>query len=109
MNIPTIGTNNHGEKPYRVYLGTGTARVEKFDVFAYNESEAVDMVADYVEENEFEGLYADYYELADLCEGGETVDEYAEIHGLICCGNHGIYLDVLAIDNGEKWIGGSVK
>ena len=97
MNITTIGTNNHGEKPYRVYLGTGTARIEKFDVFAYNESEAVDMVADYVEENEFEGLYFDYYELYDLCEG-ETVGEYAEAHNLICCGNHGIYLEVAGLE-----------
>lgn len=97
MNITTIGTNYHGEKCYRVYLATGTAWYKVFQVYAYNESEAVDMVADYVEENEFEGLYFDYYELYDLCED-ETVGEYAEAHNLICCGNHGIYLEVAGLE-----------
>ena len=97
MNITTIGANNYGEKCYRVYLATGTAWYKVFQVYAYNESEAVDMVADYVEENEFEGLYADYYELYDLCED-ETVGEYAEAHNLICCGNHGIYLEVAGLE-----------
>ena len=93
-----IGTNNYGEHLYRVYIGTGTAWYKVFQVYAYNESEAVDMVADYVEENEFEGLYADYYEIFDLCDFGETVGEYAEAHGLICCGNHGIYLEVAGLE-----------
>jgi hypothetical protein len=98
MDITTIGTNYYGEKYYRVYLATGTAWYKVFQVYAYNESEAVDMVADYVEENELEGLYADYWELFDLCDVGQTVDEYAEAHNLICCGNHGIYLEVAGLE-----------
>lgn len=97
MNISTIGTNECGEHLYRIYLSTGSMWLKVFQVYAYNESEAVDMVADYVEEHEFEGLYFDYYELYDLCEG-ETVGEYAEAHNLICCGNHGIYLEVAGLE-----------
>jgi hypothetical protein len=98
MNITTIGTNNYGEKCYRVYLATGTAWYKVFQVYAYNEQEAVDMVADHCEEHEFRGLYSDYYELADECETGQSVDEYAEAHNLICCGNHGIYLELAGIE-----------
>ena len=98
MNITTIGTNNYGEKCYRVYLATGTAWYKVFQVYAYNESEVVDMVADYCEDNELHGLYSDYYDIADECEAGQTVDEYAESHNLICCGNHGIYLDVAGLE-----------
>lgn len=98
MNITTIGTNYHGEKCYRVYLATGTAWLKVFQVYAYNEQEAVDLVADYCEEHEFEGLYTDFYGLADECEVGQSVDEYAEAHNLICCGNHGIYLEVAGLE-----------
>ena len=93
----TIGSNSCGEKLYRIYLGTGTMWLKVFQAYAYNEQEAVDLVADYCEEHELEGLYADYYELYDLCED-ETVGEYAETHNLICCGNHGIYLEVAGLE-----------
>lgn len=93
----TIGSNHYGEKCYRVYLGTDLAWCEVFEAYAYNENEAVDLVADYCEENELKGLYVDYYDIYDLCED-ETVDEYAEIHNLICCGNHGIYLDIIRLE-----------
>lgn len=98
MDTITIGSNHYGEKHYRVALGTGTAWVQPFEVYAYNEGEAVDMVADYCEENELEGLYADYYDLADECEVGQSVDEYAEANGLTCCGNHGIYLQIAGME-----------
>ena len=93
-----INEGNHGEKLYRVLLGTGTIYLEEFYVYAYNETEAADLVADYCEEHEFCGLYGDFYDLADLCENGETVDEYAEANGLICCGNHGIYIELARIE-----------
>lgn len=98
MNIPTIGSNSCGENLYRVYISTGTMWLKVFHVYAYNETEAVDLVADYCEEHELEGLYTDYWELFDLCDMGETVDEYAESRNLICCGNHGIYLEVAGIE-----------
>lgn len=97
MNIPIIGSNAYGETLYRIYLGTGTAWHKVFQAYAYNEQEAVDLVVDYCEENELHGLYADYYEIMDLCEG-ETVDEYAEAHNLTCCGNHGVYIELAGIE-----------
>ena len=98
MNVIKIGSNSCGEKLYRVFIGTGTIWLQEFLVYAYSGQEAVDIVADYCEEQEWSGLYADYYEIADLCGPGQSVDEYVEAHGLICCGNHGIYLDVAGLE-----------
>lgn len=92
-----INNGNYGETLYKVTLGTGTVWTQSYEVYAYNETEAVDLVADYVEEQEFSGLYSDYYELADLCET-ETVDEFADKNGLVCCGNHGIYIQLINIE-----------
>ena len=97
-----INEGNYGEKLYKVTLGTGLAWTQTFDVYAYNESEAVDIVADYCEENELQGLYGDFYEVADLCDIGQSVDEYAEANGLTCCGNSGIYLQILDIEECEE-------
>ena len=96
-----INTGNYGEKLYAVTLGTGLAWTKQVLVYACHETEAVDLVADYVEEQELFGLYSDHYELADLCETGQTVDEYAEANNLVCCGNHGIYLQVINIEEVE--------
>ena len=90
----TIGNNNCGETLYEVRLGTGLAWYEVFRAYAYNEQEAVDLVADYCEEHHLYGLYSDHYELADECEAGQSVDEYVEAHNLTCCGNHGIYVSI---------------
>lgn len=87
------------EPLWKITLGTGLAWIETFEVYTTQEVEALDIVADYLEEHdEFENLYADYYDIYDLCEGDETVDEYAEAHGLVCCGNHGIYIQVINIE-----------
>ena len=94
----TIGSNSCGEKCYRVYLATGTAWYKVFQVYAYNESEAVDLVADYCVENELEGLYADYWDIYDNLEFDETVDNVIEANNLICCGNYGIYLEVAGLE-----------
>lgn len=94
MNAIVIGSNSCGENLYEAYIGTGTAWCMVFKAYAYNEQEAVDLIADYCEEHELHGLYSDYYELADLCETGQSVEEYAEANNLTCCGNHGIYLEV---------------
>lgn len=97
MHIIIIGNGEHGEYLYKVCLATGTAWLKEFHVYAYNETEAADLVADYCDEHELDGLYADYYEIFDICEG-ETVDEYAEAHNLTCCGNHGIYIEIVSIE-----------
>lgn len=91
-----INEGNYGERLYKVTLGTGTAWTQSYEVYAYNEGEAVDLVADYVQEHH-KGLCSDHYELADCCETSETVDEYAEANGLTCCGNSGIYMQILDI------------
>ena len=96
--MEAIGNNNHGETLYKVTLNTGVMWLEEFKVYAYNEQEALDLVADYCEEHELKGLYFDHYELADECEVGQTVDEYVEAHGLTCCGNHGIYVSLADVE-----------
>lgn len=97
-----INEGNYGEKLYAITLSTGTAWTQTFEVYAYHEQEAVDIVADYCEDHRLEGLYSDYYELAELCEVGQTVDEYAEANSLTCCGNHGIYMQILGIQEVTK-------
>lgn len=96
-------SNKHGEQLYTVTLGTGTVWTQSYDVYAYNEQEAADLVADYIEEQELHGLYMDWHELSDLCERGETPDSYAESHNLTCAGNHGIYMEITNITRGEKF------
>ena len=84
-------------KKYIVLIGCVNDTPEKFEVLAHNQQEALDLVADYIVTEEFEDLYADHYEIFDLCEAGQTVDEYIEENALLCCGTDGIYLDVRAI------------
>lgn len=93
-----INERFHKENLYTITVGTGLAWTEEFKVYAFNEQEAVDLVADYIEAKELKGLYADHYELFDCADVGQTVDEYAEANGLTCCGNHGIYLQIIEIE-----------
>ena len=90
-------SNQCDEKLYAVSLNTGLAWLQTDSVYAYNEQEAVDLIADYLEANDLHGLYCDWYDLMDLCEAGETPDEYAEANNLICAGNHGIYISIAGI------------
>ena len=92
-----INEGNYGEKLYTITLGTGLAWTQSYEVYAYNESDAIDLVADYCEENEFHRLYCGFYDLYDECEDNQSVDEYADANGLTCCGNSGIYLQILDI------------
>ena len=88
------------EQLYTVTLGTGTMWTQSYSVYAYNEQEAIDLVADHIEEQELHGLYCDWYELADICGVGETPESYAESHNLTCAGNHGIYVEILDVKKG---------
>ena len=97
MSVIKIGTNDHGEHHYRIFIVTGTMWLQEFHVHAYNESEAIDLVADYCEEHKLRGLYFERYELVNP-RNGETVDEYAEAHNLTCCGNHGIYIEIAGLE-----------
>lgn len=93
--LTIINAGNHGEKLYKIGLWTGLAWVAEYGVYAYNEQEACDILADYLEENESD-MCIDYWYLNDLCDSFQSVDEYAAAHNLTCCGNHSIYL---AIEN----------
>lgn len=94
-----INPNSHycGEILYTVSLNTGTAWLETYGVYAYDEQDAVDLIADYLEANELHGLYCDWYEIMDNCGFGETPEEYAESMNMICAGNHGVYISVADI------------
>lgn len=94
--LTIINEGNYGEKLYKIGLWTGTAWIAEYGVYAYNPTDACDRLADYLEENE-SGLCTEYWELADLCDSFQSVDEYAEAHNLTCCGNHGIYLEIESI------------
>ena len=74
-------SNQCNEKLYTVSLNTGLAWLQEYSVYAYNEQEAVDLVADYLEAEELTGLYSNHYTLADLCEAGETVEDFTNEFG----------------------------
>ena len=82
---------------YQIIIGTGTAWTKEFKVHAYNEKEAIDLLADYLEEEEMDDLYGDHYSLLEYCDMGQTVDEYAKANNLTCCGSHRIYLKILEV------------
>lgn len=92
-----INAKTSGDRLYSVLLNTGTWLLQELKVYAQNEQEAIDFVADYVESHE-SYLCADHYALMDLCESNQTVDEYAEANNLTCAGNHGVYISVAGIE-----------
>ena len=95
--LTIINEGNYGEKLYKIGLWTGTAWIVEYGVYAYSEQGACDTLADYLEENE-SGLCHEYWELNDLCDSFQSVDEYAEANNLTCCGNHGVYIEIANIE-----------
>lgn len=94
--MSAINENNYnGEQLFQIILGTG----EKFKVYAFDEQEALNTLADYLVEEEQEYSYTDYYEIADLCEVGQSVSEYAEENNIYCAGEQGVYIQVSEIQN----------
>ena len=82
---------------YRVTIGTGLAWTYSEEIEGFNESDAVDNLADKLE-GEGCGFISTYSDIEKLCDEGQTVEEYAEANGLTCCGNHGVYLELIAIE-----------
>lgn len=80
---------------FKIILATG----EDFKVFAYDEEEALNILADHLVEEEREYSYADHYEVADLCEVGQSVAKYAEENNLYYAGEQGVYIQVSEIQN----------
>lgn len=91
-----INSGNYGEKLYKIGVYTGLAWIVEYGVYAHNEQGALDTLADYLEESE-SGLCHEYWELYDLCDSFQSVDEYAEANNLTCCGNHSVYLEIDSI------------
>lgn len=87
---------------YKVNVGTGLAWPYSVTVEAFSETEAVDLVADELKGSAFVSTYE---ELEKMKADDETVDEYAQANGLICCGNDGVYMSVISIERvGGKFI-----
>lgn len=76
-----------GETLYSVKINTGLAWVAEFLVLAYNETEAVDKVADYLVAEQLTGLYHCY---------SENNDSLTDA-GYISAGNTGIMILVESI------------
>lgn len=98
--MTTINEATCGEKTYMVSIGTGLVWANLYKVAAYHETEAADLVADYLEEYGDTGLYYEHAELEALagCTKYKTAEALAEAHNLTCCGNHGIYIELLNIE-----------
>lgn len=94
MNIITIGENAN----YRIFVGTGSMYLQEFYIHADSQADALALIADYCEEHDLHWLYADHYELADLCDTDETVAEYAARQDLTECGEYGIYMQIKGIE-----------
>ena len=93
--------NEYGEKLYKVYVNTGTAWCDVREVYAYNEGEAIDKVVDRLEE-EGSNLVIDYYELNDMVEYPDTIDDLIVDYNLTCAGNHGLYISVDRVELAES-------
>ena len=99
-----INEANYGEKTYIVSLATGLAWVNQYQVAAYGVTDAIDIVADYLEAHECTNLYYDHMELECIakCSEWKTAEAFAEAHNLTCCGNHGIYIELANIEEATK-------
>lgn len=97
MNTITISSRN-GKRNYQVLLDTGSAlHPQEFNVCARSAVMALDFVGDYCEQNGLRNLCATQQELEKICPQKQTVDEFAEMHGLTKCGVNGVYVVVREI------------
>lgn len=97
MDIFKIGTPSDSAYCYCVFVGVGEPCAQEFCVYASSEDEAVNLVADFCAQYELRELYADHYDIFDVCDVGETVDEYAKVHNLTYFANQGIYLNIVKV------------
>lgn len=92
-----IGSNYYGQKQHRVFLHTSSTWLEEFIVYAHDECEAIDKVADYCEANKLHDLYHTHIELLNIFNKDRKVERYAKKQKMTCCGTHGIYIRVAAV------------
>jgi hypothetical protein len=92
--MAAINENTYnGEQLYKITLATG----EDFKVYAFDEQEAVNLLADHLVEEEQIWSYSIYQEIATLCDIGQSIAEYAEENNLYFTGKHGVYIPVKEI------------
>lgn len=98
MDIITLHSRN-GKRNYQVLVGTGYAvNPQEFHVTARSAVMALDIVGDYCEQHGLRNLCATQAELAPLCADGQSVDDFAKMHGLTKCGINGVYVVVNQIN-----------
>ena len=98
MQIITIPSRN-GKRNYQVLLDTGSpSHPQEFNVVARSAVMALDIVCNYCEKNGLRNLCATKEELMPLCAENQSVDEFAEVHGLTKCGVNGVYVVVSQIN-----------
>ena len=91
MNTIQLNAEN-GDKNYNIFLDTNWIYPQKFHVCASSQTEALNLVGDYCEENALHNLYSDRNEIAGMCGAGQTVEERAKTLHLTCCGKNGVYV-----------------
>jgi hypothetical protein len=92
--MSAINENNYnGEQLFKITLGTG----EDFKVYAFDEQEAVNLLADHLVEEEQVWSYSIYQEIATLCDIGQSVSEYIEENNMYFADNQDIYIQVAEI------------
>lgn len=97
VNLCLLNSNNE-PRMYQVSIGTGLVFLAIFIVNADSEQDAVDKVADFIEDNELNGLFYSNERIIELSNEDETIEEYVEAHNLVSCGNHGVYIDLQHIE-----------
>lgn len=75
--VITIGSSEYGERGFRVELSDGGLSVKQFNVYAYDEQDALDTAVDYAEKKGWQFLFWD---------GDESAEEYPD--DFITAGNH---------------------
>lgn len=91
-----IGFYSQDAKIYRILVGPGTVMNREFHVYACDEHEAIDFLADYCVENGFHGLYSTYDELYDSFVE-QASDKRAQVHKLTCCGKDKVFIEIKEI------------
>lgn len=80
-SVEMVNENFYDEPRWLVLVGLGFVWTLAFSVYAPNEQEAVDLVADYIEERRYAGAYQTVDTLKESCEAGESIEEAAEAQG----------------------------
>lgn len=89
--------NKKFDVTFKSYTGDKTITVN-----ANDKDDAVDKAIQKVYADNDEDIIIDYYDLYDMCEGGETVDEFAERNGLIGDGDYFAVVDVVEVDSNNE-------